>query len=107
MLVRSKQRLSTLSQVRRLSSSTFENRMTKPINAFTGPPSILDHDLNTHFPELLMFESTPAMEASELYKRIRPDVERIMNAVVVEELSVHGPVAARVLAASEPAPVTF
>ena len=44
---------------------------------------ILNHDLNQHFPELLKFESTPEMEASELYKLIRPEVERILNAVVV------------------------
>ena len=37
------------------------------------------------FPELLKFESTPEMEASEIYKQIRPEVERIMNAVVVED----------------------
>ena len=47
-------------------------------------PSILDHDLAKHFPELLKFESTPEMEASDLYARIQPEVERIMNAVVVE-----------------------
>ena len=49
-----------------------------------GPPTILDHDLNQYFPELLKFDSTPEMEASELYKKIKPEVERIMNAVVVE-----------------------
>ena len=52
-------------------------------------PSILDHDLAKHFPELLKFESTPEMEASEIYAEIRPEVERIMNAVVVEHL--HNP----------------
>ena len=50
----------------------------------TGTPSILDHDLNQYFPELLKFESTPEMEASELYARIRHEVERVMNAVVSE-----------------------
>src|SRR2546423_4760748 len=52
--------------------------------SFTGPPSILEHDLNKHFPELLKFNSTPEMEASELYREIHPEVERIMNAVVSE-----------------------
>jgi endonuclease/exonuclease/phosphatase family metal-dependent hydrolase len=47
----------------------------------------LGHDLNQYFPDLLKFESTPEMEASELYKRIRPEVERIMSAVIVENLS--------------------
>ena len=46
---------------------------------------VLDHDLNRYFPELLQFESTPEMEASDLYARIRPEVERILNAVVVPE----------------------
>jgi endonuclease/exonuclease/phosphatase family metal-dependent hydrolase len=54
-------------------------------NSVTGPPAILDHDLNQYFSELLKFESTPEMEASEIYKLIRTDVERIMNAVVVEQ----------------------
>jgi endonuclease/exonuclease/phosphatase family metal-dependent hydrolase len=48
-----------------------------------GPPSILEHDLNKHFPELLKFESTPEMEASSLYREIRPEVERILSAVAV------------------------
>lgn len=59
--------------------------MPSPDDSYTGPPSILDHDLNKHFPELLKFESTPEMEASGLYKQIRPEVERIMNAVVLLE----------------------
>lgn len=58
--------------------------MTSPDASYTGPPSILDHNLNRHFPELLKFESTPEMEASELYKQIRPEVEKILNAVVVQ-----------------------
>ncbi len=57
--------------------------MTKPADSVTGPPSILDHDLNKHFPELLTFESTAEMEASVLYPKIKADVERILNAVVV------------------------
>src|SRR5204862_5390573 len=68
----------------------------------TGPPSILAHDLNKYFPELLKFESTPEMEASELYRRIRPDVERIMNAVAVDSVLVPGTVVTGVLALSTP-----
>ena len=52
-----------------------------------GDPSILDHDLAKHFPDLLKFESTPEMEASALYREIRPEVERILNAVVVESFA--------------------
>jgi endonuclease/exonuclease/phosphatase family metal-dependent hydrolase len=52
-------------------------------NSHTGPPEILEHDLNKYFAELLKFDSTPAMEASAVYRQIRPEVERIMTAVVV------------------------
>ena len=48
---------------------------------------VLDHQLNQHFPELLKFESTAEMEASELYQKIRPEVDRILNAVVLSEPS--------------------
>ncbi len=48
-------------------------------------PSILDHDLAKYFPALLKFESTPELEASTLYAEIRPEVERILNAVVLSE----------------------
>ncbi|HEV8591970.1 MAG TPA: hypothetical protein VGQ55_07685, partial [Pyrinomonadaceae bacterium] len=50
-------------------------------------PSIFDHDLAKYFPELLKFESTPEMERSDLYAKIKPEVERILNAVVQENLS--------------------
>lgn len=48
-------------------------------------PTILDHNLNHHFPELLKFESTPEMEASALWEAIRNEAEAILNAVVYEE----------------------
>ncbi|MBK7706689.1 MAG: hypothetical protein IPJ30_13200 [Acidobacteria bacterium] len=50
-------------------------------------PELLDHDLNQHFPELLTFESIEETERSELYKKIRPTVERILGAVVREDFS--------------------
>jgi endonuclease/exonuclease/phosphatase family metal-dependent hydrolase len=61
--------------------------MVKPVSKQSSPPSILDHDLNRHFPKLLKFESTPEMEASELYRQIRAEAERVLDAVVVEVLS--------------------
>ncbi len=61
--------------------------MPSPDDSYTGPPIILDHKLNQYFPELLKFESTPELEASELYNQIRPEIQRILNAVVVEDLS--------------------
>ncbi len=50
-------------------------------------PEILDHDLNQYFPELLKFESIEETENSEVYQKIKPTVERILNAVVQENLS--------------------
>src|SRR4051812_22666632 len=47
----------------------------------------LDHQLSQYFPELLKFESTPEMEASDLYTKIKPEVERLLNAVVVAQRS--------------------
>ena len=46
--------------------------------------SLLDHDLNQYFPELLQFNSIEETEKSAVYQRIRPTVERILNAVVCE-----------------------
>src|SRR5262249_15904242 len=46
---------------------------------------VLDHNLQQYFPELLKFESTPEMAASELYKKIRAEVESILNSVIVSE----------------------
>ncbi len=61
------------------------------MSPYDGPsssgPSALEHDLQQYFPDLLKFGSTREMEASELYKKISPEVERISNAVVVEGLS--------------------
>jgi len=48
---------------------------------------VLEHGLRKHFPELLKFKSTAEMEASELYARIKPEVDRILNTVVLWEAS--------------------
>ncbi|MEQ1763152.1 MAG: endonuclease/exonuclease/phosphatase family protein [Pyrinomonadaceae bacterium] len=56
-------------------------------------PDLLDHDLNRQCPELLKFESTPDLEASELWGKIRDEAESILNAVVVENLSEPGAIA--------------
>lgn len=50
-------------------------------------PSILKHDLNKYFPELLKFNSTKELEKSEVYKKIKPAVDRILNAIVQENLA--------------------
>jgi endonuclease/exonuclease/phosphatase family metal-dependent hydrolase len=61
--------------------------MTANFSAENHSPAILDHDLAKHFPALLKFESTPEMEASALYKEIRPEVERILNSIVQENFA--------------------
>lgn len=50
-------------------------------------PEILLHDLNRYFPELLKFESIEETEKSAVYRKIKPTVERILNAVVQEDFS--------------------
>jgi endonuclease/exonuclease/phosphatase family metal-dependent hydrolase len=57
--------------------------MDSAVMPHANPADVLQHELNKYFPELLKFESTPEMEASDLYQRIRPEIERILNAVVV------------------------
>ncbi|REJ77626.1 MAG: hypothetical protein DWQ47_14740 [Acidobacteria bacterium] len=49
----------------------------------TASPEVLEHELNRHFPDLLRFESLAEAERSDVYRRIRPDVERILEAVVI------------------------
>src|SRR5919205_886119 len=44
-------------------------------------PSPLGHNLRPHFGELARFHSTKALEASALYARLRPEVERVLNGV--------------------------
>jgi endonuclease/exonuclease/phosphatase family metal-dependent hydrolase len=53
-------------------------------NLQKNSPKVLDHDLNQYFPELLKFESIEETEKSALYQKIKPTVERILNAVVQE-----------------------
>ncbi len=50
-------------------------------------PEILEHDLNRYFPELLKFDSTEELEKAQLYKQIKPTVDRILNAIVQEDFS--------------------
>lgn len=64
--------------------------MTANYSAEDHSPAILDHDLAKHFPELLKFESTAEMEASALYGEIRPEVERILNSIVIENFAEGG-----------------
>ena len=53
----------------------------------TVSPDVLEHDLARYFPALLRFESTPEMERSAVYESIRLEVERILDAVVMEDFA--------------------
>lgn len=47
----------------------------------TSQPSPLEHRLAPHFPELARLNSTKSLEASPLYARLRPEVERVLDGV--------------------------
>jgi endonuclease/exonuclease/phosphatase family metal-dependent hydrolase len=61
--------------------------MSEKIGYQTYSPKVLEHDLNPYFPELLKFESIKETEKSAVYQKIKPTVERILNAVVQENFS--------------------
>lgn len=63
-----------------------------PDSAEVGPPDLLQHDLNKYFPELLKFESTAQLASSATVANIRTEAEKILNAVVQEDLSTGVPV---------------
>ena len=50
-------------------------------------PAILEHELNQYFLELLKFDSIKETKNSAVYQKIKSDVERILNAVVQEDLA--------------------
>ncbi|MDQ3817949.1 MAG: endonuclease/exonuclease/phosphatase family protein [Acidobacteriota bacterium] len=49
--------------------------------------SALDHNLQPYFPELEKFPSTKALKASALYARLRPEIERVLGAIVQEDFA--------------------
>jgi endonuclease/exonuclease/phosphatase family metal-dependent hydrolase len=59
--------------------------MAPPLESEIASADVLEHGLRKYFPELLKFESTPEMEASALYQKLKPEVDRILNAVVLSE----------------------
>ena len=52
-----------------------------------APPSALDHELQPFFAELAQFPSTKALKSSELYARLRPEIERVLTAIEQEEFA--------------------
>lgn len=57
------------------------------IPASVTSPDSLQHGLQPFFPELRSFPSTSALEKSSLYARLRPGIERVLGAVVQEDLA--------------------
>jgi len=55
--------------------------MNTPTLQETTHASPLGHGLGAHFPELARFGSTKELEASPLYARLRPEVERVLDGV--------------------------
>ena len=55
--------------------------MDTPVRQLRAQASPLEHSLGPHFQELARFHSTKALEASPLYARLRPEVERVLNGV--------------------------
>lgn len=53
----------------------------------SSSPDILNHNLNQYFPELLKYESIEETEKSSVYRKIKLEVERILNAVVQENFA--------------------
>ncbi|HKR01007.1 MAG TPA: endonuclease/exonuclease/phosphatase family protein, partial [Pyrinomonadaceae bacterium] len=47
----------------------------------------LEHSLQPYFAELAQFDSTRSLEASPLYARLRPEIERVLRSVVQEDLA--------------------
>jgi endonuclease/exonuclease/phosphatase family metal-dependent hydrolase len=61
--------------------------VTNKIISQKQSPGFLEHQLNQYFPELLEFNSIEETEKSEVYQKIKPEVERILNAVVQEDFA--------------------
>ena len=52
----------------------------------TSPRDPLAHALGAHFAALRRFDSTSAFHASPLYRELRPQVESVLDAIVVEQV---------------------
>ncbi|MEE8348651.1 MAG: endonuclease/exonuclease/phosphatase family protein [Acidobacteriota bacterium] len=52
----------------------------------------MDHKLVPFFPELGRFNSTRALHASDIYKKLSPEIERVLKTVVVGNLASEVPV---------------
>lgn len=53
----------------------------------TATRSPLHHELTPHFAALAQFPTTKALVASDLYARLRPEIERVLNQTVQEDFA--------------------
>lgn len=53
----------------------------------TTRSTVLDHHLNAHFDRLRRFPSTPALQASPIYAELMPEIDRVLDGVVQEDLT--------------------
>jgi hypothetical protein len=61
--------------------------MISEVSRQSNSPAILEHHLENYFSELLEFESINQLEKSDVYRQIKPEAERILNAVVQEDFA--------------------
>lgn len=65
--------------------------LTEPIEDLNSistadqPGTVLDHDLGRYFPQLMKFRSSPELFGSPLYAQLKPEIDRVMNGVVIED----------------------
>ncbi|HEV3469997.1 MAG TPA: endonuclease/exonuclease/phosphatase family protein [Pyrinomonadaceae bacterium] len=64
--------------------------MNTAVATETRAAAPLEHSLRPHFKALAQFDSTKALAASPLYARLRPEVERVLGAVVCEDFRAAG-----------------
>lgn len=62
-----------------------KSNASEPSPGNADGPTVLDHRLQPYFLELTQFHSTPELFASELYAQLKPEIDRVMNGVVVED----------------------
>ena len=60
----------------------------------------LDHHLNQYLSDLAQYADTTALEASRIFHKLRPEIERVMNAVVKENFGLVSNIAAREMPSS-------
>ena len=53
--------------------------------------ALLHHDLAAALPELRQFNSTPQLTASPIYRRLEPQIRRVLDAVVTYPQTSHAP----------------